>query len=265
MREPYLDVARKAAFEAGKILKDHFGRIKPHDIDEKAKDDYVTYVDRLAEETIKNIIRSFYPEHSFLAEESGSEERKAGYLWVIDPLDGTKNYIHAYPVFSISIALLIEGEVIMGLIYDPMRDDFFWATKGGGAFRNGKRIEVTHPENLRGTLLATGFPHRAKDRIDPYLVAFKELFLKASAIRRAGSAALDLAYVACGIFDGFFEFGLSPWDVAAGTLIVKEAGGVVTDFRGGENYLKTGNIIAAPPEIHREILLSVRRAFGDMP
>lgn len=263
--DPYLDVAKRAAFEGGRILKDYLGKIVPSEVDEKAKNDFVTYVDKLSEETVKTYIKRRFPEHSFLAEESGKEDMKSDFLWIIDPLDGTVNYIHSFPFFSISIALEYRGSIVMGVIYDPIRDDLFWGSRGEGAFWNGRKIQVSSAKELKGTLLATGFPHRAKDRIDPYLKVFKELFIRATGIRRAGSAAMDLAYVAAGIFDGFFEFGLSKWDVAAGSIIVEEAGGVVTDFAGGDKYLETGNIIAGPVELHSLILDVVKRGFGGSP
>jgi myo-inositol-1(or 4)-monophosphatase len=182
------------------------------------------------------------------------------YRWIIDPLDGTTNYIHGYPVFSISIALEYKEEIIVGVILDPLRNELFWTEKGTGAYLNCLPIEVSKM-NVGESLVATGFPFRSKEMVDTYLKLFKNIFLKVSDLRRAGSAALDLAYVACGRCDGFFELGLSPWDVAAGSLLMKEAGGIVTDLGGGNDYIWTGNIVAGNPLVHREILTEVKKVF----
>jgi myo-inositol-1(or 4)-monophosphatase len=184
------------------------------------------------------------------------------YRWIIDPLDGTTNYIHQYPVFSVSIALEYRKERIAGVIYDPLRDDLFTATKGNGAFLNGTRIAVSPVEHLKDSLICTGFPFRQKERIDLYLRLFKNIFNRVSDMRRAGSAALDLAYLACGRCEGFFEIGLSPWDIAAGELMIREAGGIVCDFGGGNNYLTTGNIVAGTPAVYEKLLKEVREVFA---
>jgi len=260
---PYLEAAKRAALLGGAVLKEHFGKIKRKDVGQKALNDFVTYVDKLSEETIKAFLRDRFPCSSFLAEESGSSGDGV-LLWIIDPLDGTTNYIHAFPFFSVSISLMKAGEILVGVIYDPLRDDLFTALKGGGAFKNDRRIHVNPSRELGEIMLATGFPFRAREKITPYLDAFRELFLKTLGIRRAGSAALDLAYVAAGTFGGFFEIGLSTWDIAAGCLLVREAGGVITDFQGGDDYLRTGNVVAANPHIHAEILKAVKRYFPDM-
>jgi myo-inositol-1(or 4)-monophosphatase len=257
----YLDVAREAAILAGIILKEHFGKLCPSMIDEKAKNDFVTDVDRKSEETIKNIIRSHFKDHDILAEESLAEERTSRFLWIIDPLDGTSNYIHSLPLFAISIGLEIEGELAVGLIYEPLRENIYSAIKGQGSFKNGRHITISYLKTLNTSLIATGFPFRIKDFIDAYLRSFREIFMHASGIRRCGSACLDLAFTAEGIFGGFYECALSPWDMAAGTLLVKEAGGVVTDFTGSNQYLKTGNIIAGNKGVHQEMLKIIQETF----
>ena len=257
----YLEVAREAALRAGVVLKKRFRKLCPSMIDEKAKNDFVTDVDRRAEGIIKDYIKSHFNDHNILAEESLAKRSSSPFLWIIDPLDGTLNYIHGLPNFAISIALEIEEELAVGLIYEPLRENIYSAIKGQGAFKNGKRIHVSRSNTLNTSLVATGFPFRIKDVIDAYLKVFKELFMHATGIRRCGSACLDLAYTAEGIFGGFFECSLSPWDVAAGTLLVKEAGGVVTDFDGGNQYLKTGNIIAGSKGVHQEMLKIIQEIF----
>ena len=250
----YLEVAKEAALRAGVILKEHFGKVCPSMIDEKAKNDYVTDIDKKSEEIIKDYIKSHYNTHDILAEESSNERNASSFLWIIDPLDGTLNYIHGLPSFAVSIALEIEGDLVVGLIYEPLRENIYSAIKSHGAFKNNKRIHVSHSSTLSNSLITTGFPYRIKDIIDPYLKVFKDFFMQATGIRRGGSACLDLAYTAEGIFGGFFECALSPWDMAAGALLVEEAGGVVTDFKGGNQYLKTGNIVAATRGVHQEML-----------
>jgi len=257
----FLEIAVKAVKLAGQIVVEHLGKISQKDIDIKQASDFVTVVDRESEKIIIDTIREYFPDHLFLAEESLKECGKETYRWIIDPLDGTTNYIHSYPVFSISIALEYGGEIIVGVILDPLRDELFLAKKRAGAFLNGNPIKVSEVSTLRESLITTGFPFRSKEMIDPYLKLFKNLFLKVSDLRRAGSAALDLAYLACGRCDGFFELGLSPWDIAAGSLLIKEAGGIVTDFREGDSYLRTGNIVAGNPAVHRKILEEVRKVF----
>ena len=257
----YLDVAEKAAIQAGNTLKEHFRKLDSTMIDEKAKNDYVTYVDRKSEEIIKSCIKTNFDNHSILAEESAIETRHSPFLWIIDPLDGTLNYIHGLPNFSISIALEKDGELVIGLIYEPLKESIYYTIKGQGAFKNNKRIYVSNSQTLNNSLIATGFPFRIKDIIDPYLNVFKEIFMKATGIRRVGSACLDLAYTAEGVFGGFFECALSPWDMAAGSLLVKEAGGIVTDFNGNKQYLTTGNIVAGTKGIHGEMLKIIQQNF----
>ncbi|MDN3515768.1 MAG: inositol monophosphatase [Candidatus Brocadia sp.] len=257
----YLDVAREAALKAGIVIKEHFGKVCPSMIDEKAKNDFVTNVDKKSEEIIKGYIKSHFNNHDILAEESSSERKGSTFLWIIDPLDGTLNYIRGLPSFAVSIALEINGDLVVGLIYEPLRENIYAAMRGHGSFKNGRRIHVSRSDTLSASLIATGFPYRIKDIIDPYLRVFKNFFMHAIGIRRGGSACLDLAYTAEGIFEGFFECALSPWDIAAGALLVEEAGGVVTDFNGDRQYLKTGNIIAGTKGVHNEMLRVIQETF----
>jgi len=258
----FLGTAFRAALLAGEHILKNLGRISKKDIDTKQASDFVTRVDKESEQIILDTIRMKFPDHHFLAEESVSKDAAGAYRWIIDPLDGTTNFIHGYPVFSVSIALELKGEVIMGLVYDPLRDEIFTAEKGKGAFLNGKPIRVSSVTDLSESLVATGFPFRRKDLIDPYLGLFKNIFYKVSDIRRAGSAALDLASLAAGRCDCFFEIGLGPWDIAAGSVLIKEAGGIITDFGGGADYLLTGNIVAATPALYEEILNEVKGIFS---
>ena len=257
----FLEVAKEAALRAGVVLKERFRKLCPSMIDEKAKNDFVTEADKKSEEIIKGHIRSQFNNHDILAEESLAVRNDSPFLWIIDPLDGTLNYIHGLPCFAVSIALEIEGELTIGLIYEPLKENIYSAIKGQGAFKNGKRIHVSRSNTLNTSLIATGFPFRIKDIIDNYLKVFKELFMHATGIRRGGSACLDLAYTAEGIFGGFFECSLSPWDMAAGALLVEEADGVVTDFKGSDLYLKTGNIIAGAKGVHQEMLNIIQKTF----
>lgn len=257
----YLDVAREAALQAGVVLKEYFRKLCPSMISEKAKNDYVTDVDKKSEQIIKGYIKSHFNNHDIIAEESLAERNSSQFLWIIDPLDGTLNYIHGLPSFAVSIALEIEGNLAIGLIYEPLRENIYSAMKGHGSFKNGKRIHVSRSETLNTALIATGFPFRIKDIIDSYLKVFKNFFMQATGIRRGGSACLDLAYTAEGIFGGFFECALSPWDMAAGALLVEEAGGIVTDFKGNNQYLKNGNIIAGAKGVHQEMLKIIQATF----
>ncbi len=260
-RGEFLDTAIEAAKLAGKFILENLGKITARDIDLKHASDFVTTVDRESEKIIIETIKENYPDHHILAEESLKESAGYEYRWIIDPLDGTTNYIHGYPVFSVSIAMEYRGEIILGVTFDPLRDELFWSEKGEGAFLNCAPLKVSERNDLRECLITTGFPFRKKDLIDPYLRLFKNLFLKVSDMRRAGSAALDLAHLACGKCDGFFEIGLSPWDIAVGSLLIQEAGGIITDFGGEDDYLQTGNIVAGNPAVQRDILREVKDVF----
>jgi myo-inositol-1(or 4)-monophosphatase len=240
-----MQVVRKTVRAAGSFLIERFGREITGGVTEKKTNDFVTEVDRESERIITVALRDAFAGIGVYAEEggvTGSTER----FWIVDPLDGTTNFIHHYPVFSISIALYEEGKTVLGVVYDPTRDELFEAIRGGGAFCNGERIRVSDAALLTESLLGTGFPFSVPQYIDSYLAAFKELFLGCRGMRRAGSAALDLCHVAAGRLDGFWELYLKPWDMAAGALIVQEAGGAVTDFFGGGGYLSAGHVVAAP-------------------
>src|SRR5208283_6163516 len=260
----FLELAIEASRLAGEVILNNLGRLSSQDIHLKKTSDFVTYVDKASEQTIIKTIREHFPHHKLLAEESIKESGTQDYLWIIDPLDGTTNYIHGYPVFSVSIALQFDNNAILGVIFDPLRNDLFSAKKGKGAYLNGNAIAVSSVDTLKDSLIATGFPFRCKNLTDQYLRLFKQVFHKVSDLRRSGSAALDLAYLACGRCDGFFEIGLSPWDMAAGSIIIKEAGGVVTDFGGGPNFLTTGNIVAGNTAIHNELLKDVVTIFNGL-
>ncbi|NWF97630.1 MAG: inositol monophosphatase [Nitrospirae bacterium] len=259
--DDFLNIAIESAMLAGDFIISKLGKLSISDISQKQISDFVTKVDTESEKIIINTIRKKYPSHAFYTEESIKDRNSNSYRWIIDPLDGTTNYIHQYPVFSISIALEYKGKIILGVIYDPMRKEIFTAIKGKGSFLNGEKINVSKINNLKYSLITTGFPFRNKQFIEYYLKLFKNIFLEVSDIRRAGSAAIDLAYIACGRCDGFFEIGLSPWDIAAGSIIIKEAGGVITGFGGGNDFLFYGNIIAGNPYIHKELLKETKKIF----
>jgi len=241
---------------------EYWGKRGAYTVREKGRNDFVTTVDRRAEEAIVRLIRGRFPDHAVIAGESPPSGGSSGYRWYIDPLDGTTNFIHGYPLFCVSIGLADPQGMRAGVVYDPLRNEMFTATRGGGAWLNGEPIRVSPTEKLSQALLVTGFPYRSLNRLDAYLASFRSLILGSSGIRRDGSAALDLAYVACGRYDGFWEMSLSPWDVAAGGLIVREAGGVVTDFLGREDYLTSGDIVAATPNVHPAMLRVVRESEG---
>lgn len=271
MSSDYLDVAIDAARRAGAIIIRNLGLLGQGDIVRKQAADFVTRVDTEAEGAVIGAIRERFPDHGFLAEESGEdknprggragEEVKNKNLWIIDPLDGTTNYIHGYPVFSVSIALQAEDELVAGVVFDPVRDELFTAEKGKGAFLNGRRLTVSG-FGLPDAVIATGFPFRNRQLLDDYLRVFRNIFSRVSDLRRAGSAALDLASVASGRCDGYFEAKLKPWDLAAGSLLVREAGGIVSDWAGGDGFLRIGDIVAAPPHLHADLLKEVRAVFG---
>jgi myo-inositol-1(or 4)-monophosphatase len=209
---------------------------------------------------VLEVIRGRFPDHRILAEEGGGAGVGSGeYEWLIDPLDGTTNFVQGLPVYAVSIACRRGDELLAAVILDPEGKNLFTATRGGGAFWNGRRMSSTRRDGLKGAFLATGYPFRALSTLDLYLGIFRDVFHSAKAIRRCGSAALDLAYTAAGVYDGFFEFRLSPWDIGAGILLVREAGGVVTDLDGGEGFFASGNIVAGGPAVHRDLLAAVRR------
>ncbi|MBB3225656.1 myo-inositol-1(or 4)-monophosphatase [Luteibacter sp. Sphag1AF] len=248
MPRPAVNVAARAARSAGNIILRYMNRIEGLSIVEKQRMDFASEVDRLAEAEIVKELRRAYPTHAILAEESGAIG-KGPLVWVIDPLDGTHNYLRGIPHFSVSIALLEKGEPVYGVVFDPLRDELFTASKGDGAYLNDRRIRVSKRDGLPGALLGTGYPYRARNHLESQLAMTQALLADAEDIRRMGSAALDLAYVAAGRLDGYFEPGLQPWDMAAGALLVREAGGVYGDFAGREGLPANGNIIAANHKI----------------
>jgi myo-inositol-1(or 4)-monophosphatase len=257
----YLQVAIEVAKNAGQYLLTNRGQLSQADINEKARNDFVTNVDHQSEKMIVEGLLSQFPDHMILAEEGGSKSNKnAEHRWIIDPLDGTKNFIQNIPVFSISIALEQQGKILVGVIYDPIHDDLFTAERGKGAYCNGSEINVSR-RPVSEAMIATGFPFKAKNYLPQYLLSFEEIFLKCSGIRRMGSAALDLCYTAMGKFEGFWELGLSIWDMAAGSLLVEEAGGVITDFAGKDRYLESGFLVCGNSETHRELLKIVSHHF----
>jgi myo-inositol-1(or 4)-monophosphatase len=260
MKKTRFEAAKEAALAGGKVLMASFGRLKTGDVSQKAKNDFVTVVDKKSEKTVIGVLKKYFPGDVIQAEESGVTPG-SGALWIIDPLDGTSNYIHGFPQFCVSIGLMEGGELTAGVIYDPLHREMFTAQKGKGAHLNGKRIRVSGVPKLADSLMATGFPFRARNRFDEYIESFRKITLATVGMRRGGSAALDLSYVACGRFEAFWELDLSPWDVAAGAVIVREAGGKITDMWNGGDYLKTGDTLATNGRIHAEISKITSKVF----
>ena len=261
---PMLNIAVRSARAAGNVIVRAFEQTDKLEIESKGTNDLVTNVDKNAEQAIIDVIQKAYPTHTIISEECGIiEGTEDDYQWIIDPLDGTTNFVKGIPHFAVSIALKVKGKLDQAVVFDPIRGELFTASRGHGAQLNGFRIRVKQSKELTGGILATGFPFKKKHHLDAYLKMFKALFTKTSDIRRAGSAALDLAYVAAGRVDGFFEIGLKPWDTAAGELLVIEAGGLVTDFTGGHNHQKSGNIVASSTRVLKEILKDIRPHLGE--
>ncbi|MFT5206590.1 MAG: myo-inositol-1(or 4)-monophosphatase [Candidatus Omnitrophota bacterium] len=257
----YKRVVRTACLEAAKVLKKNYGKITNANIQTKAKNDFVTFVDKKSQDILINHLSKAFPTHGFKAEEKGFV-KEADHTWVIDPVDGTTNFIYQIPAFCISIALRSHGVMVYGAVYDPLHDEWFEAAKGQGSTLNKKAIHVSRARTLSNSLLATGFPFRCKDRFKPYQQSFSKFFHQARGMRRLGSAALDLCYTACGRFEGYWELGLKEWDSAAGSLIVTEAGGVVTDFKGGQTFLNSGDTLAANKRVHKEMLKILKTIRG---
>ena len=250
---PMLNTAVKAARRAGNLIYRSADRIDHLTVTKKSHADFVSEVDRAAEQTIIQTLLEAYPEHAILAEESGNHG-ESEFVWIIDPLDGTTNFLHGFPQFAVSIALQHKGIITQAVIYDPVRNELFTATRGRGAFLNDKRLRVTKRIHLADSLIGTGFPYTKFEHMDAYIGIFKDLMQKTSGLRRPGSAALDLAWMAAGRYDGFFETGLHVWDIAAGTLLITEAGGMVSDLQGGDTFLKKCHICAGNPDIHPQLL-----------
>lgn len=256
MMHPMLNIALQASRQASRVILRFLDQMDKIEISEKSINDFVTQVDKQSEEIIITHIKKSYPDHSILAEESGYiKGRNEEICWVIDPLDGTRNFMHGFPQFAISIAVTKNNVTELGLIYDPVRQELFTATRGQGAYANSRRIRVSQAKRLAASLIGTGFPYQNKENAEQYFKSLENVFMQCGDIRRAGSAALDLAYVAAGRLDGFWQSsGLALWDYAAGVLMIKESGGTVTDFLGTEGYIESGKIVAGNPRIHKELL-----------
>jgi len=259
------ELAISIAYQAGELLRNNIGKITADDVADKLPFDYVTEIDKAGEQLIINSIKENFPDHEILAEESGKNQNTHSYRWIIDPLDGTTNFIHGYPHSSISIALQKEDEMILGVIYDPYRDELYYAEQGKGAYCNDKPIHVSQQKNVNNCLIATGFPFKSRHLLEQYWKVLSAIFMEVSGIRRTGSAALDLAYVASGRFDGFWELKLSPWDIAAGAVIIEEAGGKITDFEGKKNHIGSGDVIASNSIIHDFMMSKVQSVFQSNP
>jgi myo-inositol-1(or 4)-monophosphatase len=254
---PMLGIAVKAARRAGAIINRAARDVELLAVTRKRHNDFVTEVDKAAEQAIIEVLHRAYPDHAILAEESGATAGSQGqseYTWIIDPLDGTTNFIHGFPQYSVSIALRHKGVLTQAVIFDPTKNELFTGTRGRGAFLNDRRIRVAKRALLAEALIGTGFPFRDFESLDEYLGMFRALTARTAGLRRAGSAALDIAYVAAGRLDGFWEIGLSPWDMAAGALLVQESGGLVGDFRGEPDYLASGRIVCGSPKIFAQML-----------
>ena len=258
LQDALLATAVQAAQEGADILRRYF-RCDDLEVRTKVGYDLVTQADEESEARILEILQGRFPDHRVLAEESGWSAQGGTYQWFVDPLDGTSNFSHGLPTFCVSIACYQDTTPLVGVVLDPMGNNLFTAKRGGGAQWNGRPMTASTRSTLDGAFLATGYPFKAIEALDLYLKVFRDVFLHARGIRRCGSAALDLAYAAAGVYDGFFEFRLSPWDVAAGILLVREAGGVVTDLDGGEDFLRSGNLIAGPEGVYRELLAVARQ------
>jgi len=259
--QPMLNIALRAARKAGDLISRASEQLDRVQIESKGENDFVTEIDRKAEQEIIYHLQKAYPEHGFLGEESGaSGNADSDYQWIIDPIDGTTNFVRGIPHFAISIACVFQGQIEHAVILDPIRREEFTASRGRGAQLNGRRVRVTMNPGLEGTLIGTGIPFKAHNaqHLPAYMASLEAVAAETAGVRRAGAASLDLAYVAAGRLDGFWEIGLSKWDIAAGILLVREAGGLVSDFSGGGNYFESGNIVAANPKCLKGLLQAVR-------
>lgn len=261
---PMINIAVKAARRAASIITRASFEVEQLRVTHKGHNDFVTEVDQAAEKAIVDVLRQAYPDHAILAEESGASSnlhKDSENVWIIDPLDGTTNFIHGFPQYAISIGLQQRGQITQAVVYDPTRNELFTASKGAGAFLNDKRIRVAKRDKLADALIGTGFPYSDLSGLDEYVKMFHVMTEKSAGLRRPGAAALDLAYVAAGRLDGFFEKNLKPWDIAAGSLLITEAGGLVGDFHGESDYLYKGNVIAGSPKIFSQ-MISVLSPFA---
>jgi myo-inositol-1(or 4)-monophosphatase len=250
---PMLTIAVKAARRAGNLIHRASENLDHLAVTKKSHADYVSEVDRAAEQTIIETLLGAYPSHAILAEESGSQG-DSEYVWIIDPLDGTTNFLHGFPQYAVSIALQHKGVLSQAVIYDPTRNDLFTASRGRGAYLNDRRLRVSKRKELADCLIGTGFPYTRFEHLGAYMDILRDMMQKTSGLRRPGSAALDLAYTAAGRYDGFFETALKPWDIAAGCLLIIEAGGMVGDLQGNDAYLKSGHVCAGNPVIYPQML-----------
>ena len=250
---PTLNIAVKAARRAGGIINRASRDVEQIKVSAKRDKDFVTEVDKAAEEAIIGVLKEAYPDHAILAEESGASG-DSEHVWIIDPLDGTTNFIHGFPQYAVSIAQAHKGVLQHAVVYDPNRNELFTASKGAGAYLNERRIRVSKRVKLNEVLVGTGFPFRYFEHVDAYLGIFRDMMHKTAGVRRPGAAALDLAWVAAGRIDGFWEIGLSPWDMAGGALLLTEAGGLIGDLSGEQNYLETGNIVGGNPKVFAQLL-----------
>jgi myo-inositol-1(or 4)-monophosphatase len=255
---PILNIAVRAARRAGSIINRAALEGGNLNVRSKRANDFVTQVDQAAEQAILDIVRKAYPDHGFLAEESGRSGEDAETVWIIDPLDGTTNFIHAFPQYCVSIAVRTRGALAHAVVYDPNRNELFTASKGHGAYLNDRRIRVSKATRLNEALAGTGFPFKELERLELYTRQLQAMMKTCAGVRRAGAAALDLAYVACGRLDAFWELGLAPWDMAAGALLIVEAGGLVGDLRGDQGFLESGDICAATPKVFPALLEALR-------
>jgi len=259
-----IEIAIEAARRGAAVLLGYWERIGKEEADLKARNDWVSTADRESEAAINEFLAQERPDDATLGEETGSSGTSANRrTWIIDPLDGTSNYLQHFPIWSVSIALKQGEEIVAGVVHEPLRDLFFTAERGAGAFRNGQPMHVSDQQKVEASFLTTGFPFRAQQYVDIYTNIFRDIIMVAKGVRRPGSAALDLAYTAAGVFDGFFEIHLAAWDIAAGSLLVTEAGGTISDFSGGDRWLSRGNIVGAPPAVHAELLNIINRYVGE--
>jgi len=250
---PMLNIAVKAAIRAGKLIYRAADNLDHLTVTKKSHADYVSEVDRAAERIIIEALQAAYPSHAILAEESGAQG-ESEYVWIVDPLDGTTNFLHGVPQHAVSIGLQHHGTLTQAVTYVPTRNDLFTATRGRGAFLNDKRLRVSKRKEMTDSLIGTGFPYSNFEHLDPYMDIVRDVMQKSAGIRRPGAASLDLAWTAAGRYDGFFETGLKPWDMAAGCLLITEAGGMVSDMHGSDTHLKSGHICAGNPDIHQQLL-----------
>lgn len=264
---PMINTAVKAARRAGNLINRGALNLDRLAIEKKRPMDFVTEVDRASEQAIIDILHEAYPDHAILAEESGAsaDSGQAEFQWIIDPLDGTTNFIHGFPQYAVSIACRHRGQIQHGVIYDPVSNDLFTASRGKGAFLNDRRIRVSKATRLEEGLIGTGHPFGESKHITRYLRILREIMVRSPGVRRAGAAALDLAYVAAGRLDGFWEIGLKPWDMAAGALMVIEAGGLVSDWQGEENWLEGSDIVCGTPKLFAQLLAVVQKSAGAIP